>query len=146
MLKTNDRVKAIDGTHGEEIGRVIGFHPGAKVCVAWPIGGNSWHNESDVRVVTDSGEAPVTDQMREAYLYAALAVTEDSFVSRHYVAEKLHYAFSARIERDLSGRLDLTRQRIYAQRLVELMDDRIAPDAKELVNRDYRGYEPDPRD
>lgn len=66
--------------------------------------------------------------MRHAYLMAQCdtrnKVAGETFIARGYVDEKLRLAFSALIERDLIGRLDLQRQSLYYQYLKELRDRR----------------------
>lgn len=67
---------------------------------------------------------PATNQMRQAYIMAALdvrmAVAREPFVSRSYADEKVNLAFKAETEDDLIGSLDLQRRTLYSQYYKEI--------------------------
>lgn len=71
------------------------------------------------------GEWMINNQQRQAYLIAALCPDDkdvpglDEAVSRSYVYEKIRYAFSAKDESDLLGRLDVQRRSVYSRLLKE---------------------------
>jgi hypothetical protein len=123
MLNKGDKVTLRDDEQDKQtVGTVVDFHPIGGTLVKWSDQFSSWHKDSELmRPGSSSGSSlPATNKMREAYLYAALATDADTMVARHYVAEKIRYAFAARVESDLSGRLDLERRRAYTKELARL--------------------------